>query len=562
MPSTDLTELLGAEPDVRRHALLHQQLQLIAARLGTDSERLQELLAEAREMRAAQKSNGRQEPAETNGKAVVLVAEDEALLLELMRRRLTNLGHEVVTAENGRVALEIARARSIDLVLTDIKMPELDGIALLKELKADDRTRDVPVIVVSTQGDVDSVAACIDAGAEDLIEKPPEPQLLEARVRASLDRKRMRNLELSYLRDVTALTAAAERVEEGTYQPGALAPLVARRDPNDALGRLARVFDRMVNNLRSREERLKYRLHQLRHEMGQASDQLDLIALESEESPFSSDDIIAGRYEILGHLGRGGMGMVYHARDLELGEELAVKVVRRDLIKSDPAILDRLKSEIRLARKISHPNVVRAHDLGEWKGTYFITMEYVRGITVGELIDRRGRLTVASTLAIGTQLAEALATAHDCQIVHRDIKPSNLLVDEAGTLKVMDFGIARSVDGKGMNITGSGFIIGTPQYMAPEQLMGSETDARSDIFSAAVVLYECLAGKPPFPADSPSQLLKQLVAAQPPRLRELDADIPAPLERVILRQLQMSPADRFASARELGNALAEIEHTS
>jgi len=283
----------------------------------------------------------------------------------------------------------------------------------------------------------------------------------------------------------------------------------------------------------------------------------------SAESPFASGETLAGRYEILGHLGRGGMGMVYHARDRELGDEVAVKVVRHDLIAADPTLVDRLKSEIRMARKISHVNVVRAHDLGEWKGTYFITMEYVRGISLSELLDRRGRLTVDSTLAIGTQLADALSVAHEQSIIHRDIKPANLQIDDAGALKVMDFGLARPVQrGTEANLTMAGFIVGTPQYMAPEQIMGGDVDARSDLYSVGVVLYECLAGRPPYDAESPVRLAAQMVDGHLRPIIDAVPDVPVRLALTIHQLLSLQPQNRVASARELANTLSEIEHSA
>lgn len=486
----------------------------------------------------------------------VLVADDEAAIRQVLLRLLTTMGHDVVQAENGRVALDLARREPFDLILTDINMPKMDGMALLRELKSDERTRDVPVVVISSQDDLSSVVTCIEGGADDHISKPYQPLLLQARVRSSLERKRMRDLERDYLRRVGEITAAAEAVEHERYVAGSLDSMAAH---SDALGGLARVFDRMVSGLKSREERLQRRLTELRREMGDASGRSRTAAAVSDESPFASGEILAARYEILGQLGKGGMGMVYHARDLELGEEVAVKVVRRDLVKGDPTIVDRLKSEIRLTRKISHRNVVRAHDLGEWKGTYFITMEYVKGITVEQLIDRRGRLTVESTLAIGTQMAEALAVAHEHQIIHRDIKPANLLVDEQGVLKVMDFGIARMMQ-RDDNHTLSGFIVGTPQYMAPEQLMGSTVDARSDLFAAGVVLYECLAGRMPFIAESPIALISQIADGDFVRLSELLPYVPPSLEALIHAQFSFQPRDRCGSARELANKLGETEH--
>jgi serine/threonine protein kinase len=230
-------------------------------------------------------------------------------------------------------------------------------------------------------------------------------------------------------------------------------------------------------------------------------------------------------------------------------------------VKRDTNVVGRLKSEIRLARKISHRNVVRAHDLGEFQGTYFISMEYVKGITVAELLGRRGRLSVDATLAIGLQLAEALAVAHEATIVHRDIKPANLLVDEQGVMKVMDFGIARLVE-RDDELTLSGFVVGTPHYMAPEQLMGGAVDSRSDLFAAGVVLYECLAGRPPFVADAPTTLLAQISSGNVTPLTELVRGMPAGLDVIVRQLLQFQPAHRIASARELANQLAQIEHTA
>jgi CheY-like chemotaxis protein len=487
----------------------------------------------------------------------ILVVDDEAMVREPLSRMLHRLGHEVLGAANGRAAFEIAlREKKLDLIITDINMPEMDGIELLTLLKNDARTRDIPVIVISSQDDRESVASCIERGAEDHITKPYDAVLLQARVRASLERKRMRDLETDYLRRVAELTSAAEAVEQEVYSPGSLQHLA---EVDDELGRLARVFDRMVTALKSREERLHLRLRQLRTEMGASSDPAGSMASISLESPLASGEMLGGRYEIRGELGRGGMGLVYRAFDRELGEEVAIKLVRGDLVASNPSLVDRLKSEIRLARRLPHRNIVRAHDLGEWKGTYFITMEYVEGISVKDLINRRGRLTVESTLAIGTQLADALVVAHEADIIHRDIKPENLLIDNTGCLKVTDFGLARPLQQE-MRITAGGFILGTPQYMAPEQFRGSGAiDARSDLYAVGVVLYECLSGKPPFDADSVTALYAEVMKGTPTLLTELVPETPPSLALVIHQLIQRKPADRVPSARELVRRLAEAE---
>ena len=540
---------------------------LLAFLPGADEEKL--ILEDARDVRelatrwmipeapARTARGGTPSPA-ANGpdahRARVLVTEDSKAIRDTLVRQLSRLGFEVLEASNGREGVEMARRDGIAVMLTDINMPELDGIGVLKEMKADPATRDIPVIVISSQDDLASVVTCIENGADDHISKPYEPQLLRARVRAAVERKRMRDAEHDYLRRVAAITNAAEEVEGERYVPGSLEHLAG----DDALGRLARVFDRMVTGLRSREQRLERRVKELRREMVDTQLRRHAVVRASDESPFSSGEIIAGRYEILGQIGKGGMGMVYHARDLELGDDVAVKVVRRDLVATDQTILERLKSEIRLSRRISHRNVVRAYDLGESGGTYFISMEYIQGTTVAELLDRRRRLTIASTLAIGTQLAEALAVAHDLQIIHRDIKPANLLIDGTGVVKVTDFGIARLVECE-EKLTLGGFIVGTPQYMAPEQFMGRTVDGRTDLFAAGVVLFECLSGRLPFDADSPTALLTQIIQGDCPRLSSLVPEVPPRLEAVVHRLLQFQAADRLNTAAELAHCLAEIE---
>jgi serine/threonine protein kinase len=365
----------------------------------------------------------------------------------------------------------------------------------------------------------------------------------------------MRDQELAYLRRVGTLSAAAEAVEREAYQPGSLDAI---GNDDDELGRLARVFDRMVTGMRSRQERLQRRLGQLRHEMQEARSRGSGSHAEvSDDSPFAAGQVIAGRYEVLGELGKGGMGMVYHARDRELGEEIALKVVRRDLVAHDPSLVERLKSEIRLARRISHRNVVRAHDLGEWEGVHFLTMEYVKGITVEDLLNTQGRLTVESTLAIGSQVAEALAVAHEQQIIHRDIKPANLLVDDEGRLKVMDFGLAR-LEASGGRLTSAGLVVGTPGYLAPELILGGEADARSDLFSAGAVLYECLTGRPPFDAASPMKVVDRVLAGGHEPIRTRAPATPAALIALIERLLAREPQDRIGSARELGDQLEQL----
>jgi serine/threonine protein kinase len=274
------------------------------------------------------------------------------------------------------------------------------------------------------------------------------------------------------------------------------------------------------------------------------------------DASLKDGDRFADRYEIRAAIGAGGMGSVYRAFDRELEEDVAIKMLKPALM-TDRTLVERFKQEIRLARRISHPNVVRTHDLGEWDGMYYLTMEFVEGITVRDLIDSRGQLGVSAALAIGTQLAAALTVAHEQGVVHRDVKPQNLLLDASGVLKVMDFGVARLAEGKS-TLTEVGLAVGTPAYMSPEQLLAEPLDARSDLYSVGVVLFECLTGSLPFEADSPVSLIARMLNEEARAPVDLNGDVPPALSSLVLSLLAKQPDDRVRSAEELGKRLAEI----
>jgi CheY-like chemotaxis protein/tRNA A-37 threonylcarbamoyl transferase component Bud32 len=485
--------------------------------------------------------------------ARILIVDDGAENRDVLRRRLEREGHAVETAENGRRALELVAERPYDLVLLDVLMPELDGYAVLDALKGSPATRDIPVIMISALDELEGIVRCIERGAEDYLHKPFDPVLLRARINASLEKKRLRDQEVEYLREVNRVIAAAAAVEGGRYRPGSLAE-VTRRD--DELGHLARVFDNMAQQIKAREERLRDRVRDLRQEIEWARRDSREAESSVDGGNLRSGETFAQRYEILAVLGRGGMGTVYRAKDLELEEEIAVKTLRPEFV-ADKTLLARFKDEIRLARRLTDANIVRTHDFGEWSGVCFLTMECVQGITVRELIDTRGRLGVSATLAIAAQLAHSLAVAHEHGVIHRDIKPQNLLVDEAGVLKVMDFGVARLAERSTAN-TEAGLVLGTPAYMPPEQLMGEPVDARSDLYAAGVVLYECLTGQLPFEAGSVISLVAKLLKddARPPQ--EVNPEIPPVLSALVLRLLAKRPEDRVQTAVDLGTQLAAL----
>jgi CheY-like chemotaxis protein len=555
-----MTRLLGLVPtDLNDELLLDdaRAVRDVALRLGADETEMMPAVLEA-DVRAS--SPGvravvkERAPAETHV-PLILVADDMKAPRQSLVRLLTHLGYDVIEAENGLEAMTAAESRQVDVILSDIEMPVCDGFELLRRLKSNDGTRDIPVIVVSGLDDADSVIRCIELGAEDHLAKPYNSLMLQARIRASLERKRLRDHEVTYLTRVAKLTVAAEEVEAATYRPGSLAQLAAHDDP---LGRLARVFDRVASAWQSRAAKLEQRVRNLKQTIRksksrQSADTLTLL----DDAVLGPGYLLADRYEIIDEIGRGGMGVVYRARDRELDDDIAIKVVRAELLNTHPGLIDRLKMETRLARRITHPNVVRSHDLGEWKGMHYLTMEFVQGITVEGLLESHGRLSVASSLAIGTQLAEALVVAHEQQIIHRDIKPANLLVDDDGVLKVTDFGLARPIENY-TGYTNHGMVVGTPQYMAPEQIFGNGVDERSDLFAVGVVLYECLTGLPPFDANTPTEIVARMVDGPPVGADLLVPDVTPAVAALIAELIQYEPKDRVQTARELVERLREV----
>jgi serine/threonine-protein kinase len=275
------------------------------------------------------------------------------------------------------------------------------------------------------------------------------------------------------------------------------------------------------------------------------------------KGPFTPGSTIGDRYEITDVLGVGGAGVVYKAHDRELQDVVAVKALRPEVLDGGGDALDRLRSEIRLARRISHRNVVRTHDIGDVGGTHFITMEYVAGVPLDDLLAGGTRLPVPVTLSIGRQLALALDVAHEQGVIHRDIKPQNLVLRSDGVLKVMDFGVARLAQRtSGLTLTGQ--VVGTPAYMAPEQLLGDDVDHRADIYATGVVLYECLAGRRPFEAESITALIAKMLSAEPPALETVDPTLPHALVTIVMTTLSRDRDRRPRTAAELHQALARL----
>jgi len=267
--------------------------------------------------------------------------------------------------------------------------------------------------------------------------------------------------------------------------------------------------------------------------------------------------VLGGRYRIISALGAGGMGVVYKAHDIELDDIVALKMLRPGVL-LDTEQLDRLKSEIKLARKITHPNVLRTFDFGDVDGRPYISMEYVRGLTLRYLLRETDRVPYSAALRIARQLTAGLAAAHGVGVLHRDIKPENLILEGNGNAKLMDFGIARPAGRAAPGHTQPGTFLGTPNYCAPEQLTGDDVDERGDIYACGVVMSEMFCGGLPFNGANTMEIYQAQMRDEPARPSSLWPEIPPELEAVILRCLRSQREERYASAQDLNAALTEL----
>ena len=280
-------------------------------------------------------------------------------------------------------------------------------------------------------------------------------------------------------------------------------------------------------------------------------------------SALTQGSVIAGRYEILSPLGKGGMGMVYKAHDRMLDEQVAIKVLRAEFANTSE-MLQRFKKEIKLARKVSHRNVCRIHEFGEDGGVRYISMEYVEGTDIKQLArDKGGFLEAEEAFDVAIQAADGLQAIHDVGIIHRDLKTSNIMRDPTGRVRLMDFGIAkieagdRSTGGGGLTTTGQ--IMGTPEYMSPEQCLGDKIDHRSDVYALGVVIYEIFTGTVPFRGDTPVATLFKHIQDPVPFEGPVAARIPLAAVPVLRKALAKNRADRFASAASLAEALRKAQ---
>jgi serine/threonine protein kinase/predicted Zn-dependent protease len=270
----------------------------------------------------------------------------------------------------------------------------------------------------------------------------------------------------------------------------------------------------------------------------------------------SRGSVFAGRYEILEELGEGGMGKVYRVVDQKINEEVALKLIRPE-IAADKNTIERFGNEMKLARKIAHRNVCKMYHLSEEAGNHYIVMEYVRGEDLKGMIRMMGQMSPGQIVSIAKQVCKGLAEAHNLGVIHRDLKPQNIMIDRGGNVRIMDFGLARSLRAKG--ITGAGIMLGTPEYLSPEQAETKDVDHRTDIYSLGVILYEMVTGRLPFEGETAIGIAMKHKSEIPQNPTNYNPQIPQELSNVILKCMEKDPENRYQSVREIYDELERIE---
>ncbi|MBK7828136.1 protein kinase [Nannocystis sp.] len=443
----------------------------------------------------------------------ILIVEDHQDTRETLRDYLADFGHVVDTAVDGADGLRKVQLRPVDLVITDLNMPQVSGLELLAAIRSHKLTPDV--LVLSATGLVAKAVEAMRLGAVNYLVKPVDLELLTSEVRAVMRVRRHRELELS-------------------------------------AGRTTMTIDRGAELARPQSVLLA------------SEPQVDEAAAAELETPTA-----IGRYQVLGELGSGGMGTVYKCFDPALRRTVAVKVVAITAIRKvhRELLLQRFAREAQAAGMLNHPNIVTVYDYHDDPrgGPVHLAMEYVAGRSLAAVIAAAGRLPWSRATALVFQVMDALEFAHRHQIVHRDVKPENILVTDQDVAKILDFGVAKLADGEfDAGLTRPGTLLGSPRYLAPESFRGGGVDYRADQFSLGSVFFEMLTGAPAFKFDDFYVGVHRILSELPPSLASLGVEAPPLLQEVLRRMHHKDPERRYgdemallADLRELG-ALAGL----
>jgi DNA-binding response OmpR family regulator len=527
----------------------------------------------------------------------VLIVEDDATLLRGLKDNFGFNGYDVTTASDGEAGLDAALSGEPDLILLDIMLPGINGFEVCRRIREEELK--MPVIMLTAKGQEEDIIRGLNLGADDYVTKPFSIKELLARVHAFLRRRETPAPELYRFGTFRLDLASHQLFESGVevqLTPKEFRMLehllyrAGRALTRDEIMRVvwgtdvlvtSRSVDRCVTTLRSKIEPdprhpryiLTIRDIGYRFELPEpvAKDPHELVATTKDGRTTLSEGSRLGRYEIGGLIGSGGMGQIFLARDRHLERDVAIKVLSRTWARH-PEALTRFRAEARAVASLSHPSILAIFDVGTDRGLTYLVTELLHGETLRDRI-RSAPLDIPLAIEIGIAIAGALSTAHAKGIVHRDVKPSNVFLTTDGGIRVLDFGLAQlprpseETDAEGSTITLStspGAILGTVGYMAPEQVRGHATDARSDVFSFGCVLYEMVSGRGPFERETAADTTAAILNDDPPPLVHKvhnDSRLPDGLIRVVNRCLKKNPGDRFPDARGIHEALLDTSAT-
>ncbi|MEP7053128.1 MAG: protein kinase [Pseudomonadota bacterium] len=426
-----------------------------------------------------------------SGAGRVLVVDDAPDLRRALRRVLVQGGFQVTVAERGSEAISLVKQSDFELIVSDVRMPDMDGIELLRLIHEFDP--DLPVLLISGNPDLPSALQAVEFGAFEYVQKPVDLEKLRLSAGRAVHLRRRR-------------VAAQEAVD--SYRSG------------------------------ERERRVR-----------------------EQQSDGLSGELLAGRYRIGKMIGQGGMGTVYEAVREDLGNmRVAIKILH-DSVSSNRQLVARFRREAETVALLSHPNIVRVIDFHDHGGEpAFLVMEWLDGLSLGQVLQRQGPMTVARTASVACQVLAALSAAHRANVVHRDLKPDNIFLTrmsgQGEIVKLLDFGVAKLLAASGSpKLTETGVVLGTPPYMAPEHARGAEVDLRSDVYAVGCVMYEALTAHAPFAAENYNALLFAIQEGCPVPLEERRPELDPELVRIIRKAMAVKPDQRFQSAQELAEAL-------
>lgn len=530
----------------------------------------------------------------------VLIIEDDSTLLRGLKDSFEFKGYRTRTAADGQEGLDAALELKPDLIILDIMLPKMNGFEICQRIRQTEL--DMPIIMLTAKGQEEDIVRGLNLGADDYVTKPFSIKELLARSHAFMRRHKTAEPEVYRFGECELNIASHKLFRNGaevqlTPKEFSLLKYLAGREGR-ALTRdeimscvwgnevlvTSRSVDRCITTLRGKIEPDPRRPTFIktirdvgyRFEIPESSDegpeyeysQADQEQPQDEHKTLPAGTFL-GPYEVQSLLGCGGMGEVYQGRDSRLDREVAIKVLPRHLAK-DPGTLGRFKREAKALAALSHPAVLEIYDIGTDRGVIYAVMELLKGRTLRTRI-QESVLDCPRALEIGTIIAEGLAAAHAKGIIHRDIKPANIFLASEGEVKILDFGLAQMRKSTAGELTeeehtltvetSPGSVLGTANYMSPEQVRGIRTDDRSDIFSLGCVLYEMVAGERPFARKTVADTLAAILKEEPPDLDRYDKEFPPELKQVILCCLEKEPELRFQSANDLARKLREIDRT-